>query len=75
MPYYTKKLALELYVPAAVEADSAEVAQKLIDGFDFDGKTIKVRSKYIFEIMLFEEDMPVEISKEQYRKTEMKFIR
>lgn len=75
MPYYRKELALEMYVPVAVEADSAEEAKKLIERFDFDGKTIKVRSKYVFEIMLFEEDMPVEISKEQYRKTKMKFIR
>lgn len=72
MPYYRKIIALDLYIPVAVEADNVEEAKEMIESINLDGKTIKIEAKNIVEKYPLPEDISDEISKELYERTKVK---
>lgn len=72
MPYYMKKIALELYIPVAVEAEDEQEAKELIENINIHGKTIRIKAENIVELLVLREDIPKEISGEAYKKTSVK---
>lgn len=72
MPYYRKMIAIETYVPIAVEADSPDEAEKLIEGFNLEGKTIRLSLKDIVQVHHLEDDIPEEVMEEEYRRTRLR---
>lgn len=72
MPYYKKLVLIELFVPIAVKAKDEMEAKEIIERQILDGKTIKFNGRNIRDRINFEEDIPVEISEEEYKKTSIK---
>lgn len=72
MPYYKKKIALELYISVAVEAENAEEAKELIESINLHGKNLKIDARNVFDVLVFPKDIPEEISEEQYRRMSVK---
>lgn len=72
MPYYKKRLALDLYVTVAVEAEDEAEAKELIENIDLAGRSIRLKTKDIVELYPYEADSPVEITEEQYKRIPIK---
>lgn len=72
MPYYKKRLALDLYVTVAVEAEDEAEAKELIEDINIVGRSIRLKSEDIVELYTYDEETPVEITEEEYRKIPMK---
>lgn len=72
MPYYKKRLALDLYVTVAAEAEDEAEAKELIENIDLAGRSIRLKAEDIVELYTYDVEPPVEITEEQYRKIPMK---
>lgn len=66
MSYYWKLLALEVYIPVAAEAADE------IEGMRLGGRTVKIYPDLILRRLDFEEDIPREISEQEFKRTYVK---
>ena len=72
MSYYSKLLALEVYIPVAAEAADENEAKELIEGIWLGGRTVKIYPNLILKRLDFEEDIPSEISEQEFKRTYVK---
>ena len=72
MPYYKKKLALDLYVTVAVEAENEAETKDLIEDVDLVGRNIRLKTEDIVELYTYDAEPPAEITEEQYKKIQIK---
>lgn len=70
--YYKKTICVEVYLPIAVKARDEQEAKRLIESIKMEGRTVKILPGMIRERYNFEDDIPVEITKEEYGKTYLK---